>query len=245
MTSSGKSESSSAVSLLLLLLSFRTLQPCAWLRLFQSKFTHARTVWSHPTQLQFMTDGRGHIHSEQQWCRWTVCMCVCISVCGCGLVVLSSRAKHCFTKASELPNVGAAACVFIYEFPVAHLVFPWNDYFNQPVKRWSSLLFIIPYWTVHWSVSGLRSAIMQMSVPRWKCVSACRCVWVEWVWEEWMIGAFSCNCFCCDYFFMMSVSPLRSNDRKWSKCQLAIKTRCIIFYSLNICFLCKLMNAKV
>lgn len=57
-----------------------------------------------------MTDGRGHIRSEQSCCRWTVCMCVYIfvCVCVCGLVTPLSRLHHCYTKALECSHVGAA-----------------------------------------------------------------------------------------------------------------------------------------
>lgn len=69
---------------------------CVLSRIFQSTFAHTRTVGLIPLKLQFMTDGTGHIHSEQSWCRWTVCMCVCICVCVCvcGLVTLLSRLRQ-------------------------------------------------------------------------------------------------------------------------------------------------------
>lgn len=64
------------------------------------------------------------------------------------------------------------------------------DHFTT-VKRWSSFLFLTHYWTSCWCVLSLWSVIMQMLVPRWRCVSACRWfVWDEWVWEQLITGAF-------------------------------------------------------
>lgn len=83
---------------------------CVLLRTFQSKFAHTRTVVLIPLKLQFMTDGRGHIHSEQSWCRWTVCMRVAASmsvpVCV-GLLLCSQDDSIVTLKTRKLPNVGA------------------------------------------------------------------------------------------------------------------------------------------
>ena len=74
--------------------------------------------------------------------------------------------------------------------PVALWASAWNDHFNA-VKRWPLFLFITYYWTLWWSVLSLPRAIMQMLVPRWRCVSACGWfVWDEWVWEERIAGTF-------------------------------------------------------
>lgn len=175
-----------------------------------------------PHKLQFMTDGRGHIHSEQT--RDGVGgLCVYMSVCVRGLVTLFSRPQHCYTKSLRASKCGGGHVLLMYCLSAS----PWNDYINPCDKTvaiisiYNPLLNLVSCTIV--SVLSLRGAIMQMRAPRWRCVSACRwCVWDEWVWEKWMIGTFSCNCFDANLQFL-----LLSLNRKYNVC--GCSTEAVLF----------------
>ena len=85
------------------------------------------------------------IHSEQRWCRWTVCvMCVC--VCVRGPVTLFSRPLHCYTKSPTASKCGRCHVLMrllliqrLREMIILTCV----------VKRWSSFLLITPRWTFY------------------------------------------------------------------------------------------------
>lgn len=116
-----------------------------------------------------------------------VCVSASLSVSVCVGLLLRSQDYTIVTLKPESVHMWGLPCLNV-PVPVALSASPWNNHLDT-VKKWSSFLFITHYWTLCWWVLSLRSAIMQMLVPR--CVSACRWfVWDEWVWEEWIIGTF-------------------------------------------------------